>query len=181
MPANTQGDIRLEVGEVIRACDGKFAHLNTLIVKRALYLDAAGMDEHIRYECEWDLYLRVCAAAGVMVFHPDIVARHNVPDPVKNANVSTAMPFLRKMLFRLNVLDKAMMFIAQPDIRRMAERHKIYTLKRIAESLAAEGRFAESRYYASEACIRPFDIKWRAYALYLAARAALSNTSQESA
>lgn len=166
--------------KLIESCKGKFAHLNTLITRRSLYLATSGMDEHIRYECEWDLYLRLCESARSVLFCPKYIARHNVPNPAANANVSTGMPFLRKMLYRTTVLDKALMFNSMPTIRKTAATHKIYTLKKIAEHLAKNHKYREAIFYAREAAIRPIDIKWRIYTALLQIKSLLSNRSKES-
>ena len=160
--------------DLIDACGGRFAHLNNTIVRKSLYLQVGGMDEYIRYECEWDLYLRLIAAANKILYCPAVVARHNVPDPALTANVSTGMPQLQKLLFRSVVLDKAVMFSQDTSIRRMAMRHKTYTLKRIAEFLVGERKFEQALFYAREGRISPWDIKWRLYVIFIAARAAIA-------
>jgi len=162
----------LTVGDLMGTCGGRFAHLNNTIVRRELYLDVGGMDEYIRYECEWDLYLRLIAAADTILYNPIVVARHNVPNPDLADNVSTGMPTLQKFLFRSAVLDKAVMFSSDPLIRRMAMQHKAYTLKKIAELLAKEKKFEQALFYAREGRIRPWDIKWRLYTALIASKAA---------
>lgn len=162
----------LTVGDLMSVCSGRFAHLNNTIVRRELYLVVGGMDEYIRYECEWDLYLRLIAAAETILYNPTVVARHNVPDPDLAVNVSTGMPPLQKFLFRSAVLDKAVMFSPDPLIRRMAMKHKTYTLKKIAELLANEKKFEQALFYAREGRIRPWDIKWRLYTAMIASKAA---------
>ena len=69
---------------------GNFCHFNTTIVSRDLYQRIKGMDKFIRYENDRDFYLRVVDQARGMLYYPGIVSRHNVPDPSKNLNASTA-------------------------------------------------------------------------------------------
>jgi len=171
--ADAQGAYEVDAADLMNHCDAGFAHLNTFIVRRTLYLEQQGMDENIRYECEWDLYLRLLAAARGIKYAPRVVSRHNVPDPSRTANVSTAVSQLGRLLFRGYVLDKALLFSPVAEIRAMAARHKIYTLKKIARLLDAEGRTEQAYFYAREAAIR-LDLKWRAYCGYLAARRLLS-------
>lgn len=167
------GTCLLTVEDLMSICGGRFAHLNNTIVRRELYLSIGGMDEYIRYECEWDLYLRLIAAADTILHNPAVVARHNVPDPALAVNVSTGMPTLQKFLFRAAVLDKAVMFSSDPSIRRMAMKHKTYTLKKIAEQLVDERKFEQALFYAREGRIRPWDVKWRLYTELIAIKAAL--------
>lgn len=164
---DAHGAYRIDADLLMNALDGKFNHLNTTLVRRALYLQIQGMDEHIRYECEWDLYLRLLAAATRIDYHPGVVARHNVPDPAKAVNVSTGMPVAQKLLFRGMVLDKAIAFSERASIRRMAARHRIYTSRRLATLLAGEKRFEQAAFHARQAVTGPLDVKWWLYAAYL--------------
>lgn len=150
-------------------CEG-FAHLNTTIVRRSLYTDIGAMDEAIRYECEWDLFFRIVDHARKIRFHPAMVSRHNAPDPSKSANVSTAISMLQKMLYRAYVLDKAILFAGSPHVIRKAKAHKIYTLKNITDLLVKEKKFGQAYFYARQAHVSPFDIKWFLYSCYLSAR-----------
>lgn len=158
-----------------------FAHLNTIICRRGLYLDSGGMDESIRYECEWDLYFRLIEGARRVIFYPGHVARHNVPDPSRRANVSTAVPELQKLLLRIRVMDKALLFSNSPGIRRRAGEVKTVTLKRIAEVMAGRGQWRQGMRYAAEALLPGFNLKWTAYCLYLAARALTSGSAGDGA
>jgi hypothetical protein len=79
---------------------------------------------------------------------------------------------LKKFLFRSAVLDKVVMLSPDPLIRRMAMKHKTYTLKKLAELLVNEKKFGQALFYARESRIRPWGIKWRPYAAVIAAKAA---------
>ena len=148
-----------------------FAHLNTMICRRTLYAECGGMDESIRYECEWDLYFRLIEGARQIAFHSGYVARHNVPDAGARANASTVVSDLQKLLLRIRVMDKALLFSGSPAIRRRAGEVKTLSLKRIAELMAKRGEWRTSLHYASEAMWTGFNIKWTAYCCYLAVRA----------
>lgn len=151
-------------------CPG-FCHLNTTIVSKELYERIGGMDESIRYENDLDFYLRAIDGARGIRFYPGIVSRHNVPDPNKATNASTAMNAIRKMLFRAYVWDKALLFSRSPFIRRVAAKNKSYTLKKVALLLAQEKRFRESFYYARQALATSLTLKWLGYCGYLGLRA----------
>jgi hypothetical protein len=168
--ADSEGAYTVTTAELMAVCDGRFAHLNTSIVRRELYLAQQGMDENIRYECDWDLYLRLLSAARAIKYCPQVVSHHNVPDPAKTANASTAVSQLAKLLFRSYVLDKALLFSPVKEIRDMAGKHKIYTLKKMAHLLNREGKTSQAYFFAREAMIRHLDVKWLLYCAYLAAR-----------
>jgi len=148
-----------------------FAHLNTLIVRRELYQQIGSMDETIRYECEWDLYLRVIDAGQTLRYFPQVIARHNVPDQTQRNNASTRVSDLQKILFRINVMDKALLFSNNPQIQRAARRNKTVALKQLAERLAQQGQYRQSLYYATEALIGGLNWKWPFYCIYLGLRA----------
>jgi len=148
-----------------------FAHLNTSVVRRSLYLDLGGMDENIRYECEWDLFLRIIEAANGIRFYPGITSHHNAPDPTRSANVSTAVNMLQKLLFRSYLLDKAVLFSKSTEIIAKAQHHKTYTLKKITELLSEDGDYPQAYFYARQARGSGWDIKWILYSFYLGWRA----------
>lgn len=168
------GEYLVGVGELLRC--PTFAHLNTMVVRRTLYSEAGGMDESIRYECEWDLYFRLIEHAGYILYFPGVVARHNVPDPTRRVNASTVVPDLHKLLLRIRVMDKALLLSESAAIRQRAGEVKSTSLKRIAAVLAHAGKWQQSLRYAGEALVPGFNPKWFAYWCYLAARAAFSRT-----
>jgi hypothetical protein len=87
-----------------------FCHLNTLIVRRALYNDIGGLDENNGWEHDRDLYLRLIDRASVMKYAPFTIARHNVPDPAKGTSVTTAHSQFERHLSQLRLLDRAIFF-----------------------------------------------------------------------
>lgn len=153
-----------------------FCHLNTLIVRRALYDEIGGLDENIRWEEDRDLYLRLIDSASIMKYAPVTVARHNIPDPAKRSNLTTAHTEFERRLSQLRLLDRAVIFSRHATIREYGRRHKSYTLKRISELLAADGRHTEAAFYAREALGAGPTIKWAAYTAWRTLRG-LANRS----
>lgn len=153
-----------------------FCHLNTLIVRRALYHDIGGLDENTGWEEDRDLYLRLIDRASVMKYTPVTIARHNVPDPAKKANLTTAHSEFERRLAQLRLLDRAILFSRHAAIRAYGRRHKAYTLKRIAESLAAAGRHADAVFYAREALGAGPTTKWAGYTAWRTLKHVLSRS-----
>ncbi|MGH6875838.1 MAG: glycosyltransferase family 2 protein [Rhizomicrobium sp.] len=151
---------------------GGFCNLNTLTVRRELFEDVGALDESIRWEMDHDLNLRLLDRAGSILYAPQFVARHNIPDPAKTDNVTTALSEIGRRLDQLRVFDKAAIYAAHPAIRAYGRRHRGYTLKRIAESLAARQDFVTAYYYARMALGALPTAKWAAYTAVLATRAA---------
>ncbi|MGH7117854.1 MAG: glycosyltransferase family 2 protein [Acetobacteraceae bacterium] len=166
------GAYTVTVEELMRSWG--FCHLNTLIVRRALFREIGGMDKTIRWECDRDLYLRLIDRAEVMRYLPVVVARHNIPDPAKRSNVTTALSELERRLSQLPLLDRSALFARHPRIRAHCRLNKAYALKRIVESLSASGRREEALWYALEALGAGPGIKWAGYTAWLWLRARAS-------
>lgn len=147
-----------------------FCHLNCLAVRRDIYLNAQGMDEGIRWECDRDIFLRLVDLAKSILFSPAFVSRHNIPNPAKSLNMSTTLSVLDKRLYQIRVLDKAALFSKKQCIRNHALRHKGYALKKIAEELAESKTWPTATYYAKEALGPNPTLKWMFFTLYCVVR-----------
>lgn len=150
-----------------------FAHLNCTAIRRSLYLEIGGMDENIRYECDRDLYLRTLDASTDIRVLPNIIARHNVPDPARRNNMSTLVSQLEKHQYQLVVLEKSFLHAKCPAVQRSARLGLCTAYKHITALLAEEGRFSEAASSAWAACGLRFTLKWGLYTLYLSLRGAL--------
>jgi len=149
---------------------GNFCHFNTTIVSRDLYRRIGGMDKFIRYENDRDFYLRVIDKARRMLYYPGVVSRHNVPDPARTANASTAVPYLQKMVYRNYLWNKARLFSESALIRKSARLNVGYTLRRIAEALNREGRAGDAWRFARQALGAHFTWKWLGFCTWLGLR-----------
>jgi glycosyltransferase involved in cell wall biosynthesis len=143
------------------ACAGH-CHLNTTIVSRVLYLALGGLDEGLRYECERDFYLRAIDRATVIKYLPDFVSRHNIPDPASRSSMSTTLSELEKRLYQLQLLDKAALFSARPELRRYAMRQRAFILKHIAVEAARLGWPDGALCYARAGLAAKFTLGWLA-------------------
>ena len=155
----------------VNVCDllnsGGFCHMNTMIVRRALFDSVGGLDEDIRWEHDHDLFLRLIDRAEVMLLSPAFVSQHNIPNPSKRDNLTTSLDETRRRLDQVRVFEKASLFAARPEIRAHGRRYQGYTLKRIAEALAAAGDRRSAVYYARLALAAAPTIKWLGYSSLL--------------
>lgn len=151
-----------------------FAHLNTSIIRRELYLDIGGMDNSIRYEGDRDLYLRTVDSASRIIYMPVTVSRHNVPDPSLNQNESTGVNDMQKALSQLQLLEKACVLAKRKPVRDHGWLFKSYTLKRITEILVREGRYRDAALFAREALASNFTLKWLGYTGWIQLRALIN-------
>jgi len=166
--APVDGVYKVSIKELMD-CSG-FAHLNTSIVRRNMYLDMGGMDEGIRYECDWDFFLRAVDHSTGVLFYPGNTSHHNAPDPSKTLNMSTAVNMLQKLLYRSYVLDKAILFSRSDDIVNKARQHKTYTLQKITQCLVKDKDYNRACFYAHQATTSYWDIKWQIYTLFISLR-----------
>jgi glycosyltransferase involved in cell wall biosynthesis len=165
LPRAASGAIEVRVPQLTR-CHG-FCHLNTTVVRRAFFWRIGGFDESIRYESDRDFYLRAIDAAALITYSPVVTARHNVPVAQDRTNVSTAISQYGRHIFQLRLLNKAILFSRQKELREYGRRHKVYTLKHIAEKLWRSGDYATARYYAQRAAFTDFDVKWLLFYFWL--------------
>ncbi len=149
-------------------------HLNTTIASRTLYLEIDGLDEALRYEEDVDFFLRAIDRAKLIRFLPVTVSRHNIPDPAAKASMSTSESELSKRLYQLRVLDKAVLFSEQPELRGYAMLHRAYALKHIATEAAQSGRLDCAAYYARQGLAAKPTLGWLAMTASFAIRRRLS-------
>lgn len=171
---DAQGAYTVTVDDLLRC--GGFCHLNTTIVRRTLFEEIGGLDEHTRYECDRDFYLRAIDRADLMKYMPRIMARHNIPDPATPSSMSTSVSILEKRIFQLRVLDKAILLANHPAIRAHGRLHRAYTLKKIAEELARAGRIDDAQYYARVALGAGPTWKWLGYTAWQSLRLIAART-----
>jgi glycosyltransferase involved in cell wall biosynthesis len=169
---DAQGAYRVGIAELM-ALTG-FCHVNALTVRRALWEAVGGMEEGIRWECDRDLFLRLIDRAEVILHHPAVVSRHNIPDPKAGSSMTTSLANLDRWLYQVRVLDRASLFCRHPLIRAHARTHKGYALKRIAEELARAGEWRAAAFHAREALGAQPGFKWLGYTAYCALRAAVA-------
>jgi glycosyltransferase involved in cell wall biosynthesis len=156
------------VDDLLR-CHG-FGHLNTLIVRRSLFELIGGLDENIRYECDREFFLRLIDRAAAIRYTPGIVSHHRVPDPQRLESESTRVSNLTKHGFQLTLLNKAHCFSVHPGLRAHSRSHMVYTLKKITEELASQGRYREAWFYARLGFAGGPTLKWAAYTLLIMVR-----------
>lgn len=151
-----------------------FAHMNCWLVSRALFLEAGGMDESLRYEPDLDIYMRIIDRAGTIVHDEHVVSRHRIPDPALKNNASTANGRLQKLLFQLMVVEKHLIGLRHPALLERTRERKGHILKRLAEALAEDGQYRHASHYARQGLMALPTWGWLLNTLWLSVRAAVS-------
>ena len=158
----------IEVMDLVNT--GNHAHLNTTIIRRDLFAALDGFDEQLRYEEDRDLYLRAIDRAQTIRYLPAAIARHNVPDPSRRSNVSAIVSRLEKLLYQSRLIDKAILFSQTPAVKSIGVTSKRHVLKHMAEELYGQGRYQEASFYARQALLVGFNIKWLGFTLLTISR-----------
>ena len=173
------GAYRVTVQDLMRS--GGICHVNTLILRKEFFQKIGGFDENSRYACDQDLYLRAIDQASSMKYSYIRVARHNIPNPLEKSNMSTSVSTVEKRLFQLRVHDRMILFARHLEIRQVSKVHKVYTLKMIAEELYGLGLYDIALYYAKEALLIGFGIKWLAFCVLIRIKGAFFGESTQRA
>lgn len=166
------GSIEVSVEELLRSHG--FAHLNCSIVRRELYLEMKGMDENIRWECDRDLYLRTLDNAQTLLYNPNFIARHLIPDTSKKENMTTMVNMLEKRLYQVTVYQKGALLLKRKAIRKYCLASLGFIFQHITHELLSTNRTKEAAVYASKALACRFSIKWLMLTCWLKIKALLS-------
>ncbi len=171
--ANKHNDI-FSVDTSFLLTSGGFAHLNCSIFRKDFYHTIKGMDEGIRYECDRDIYIKSIDTAETILYNPDFISRHHIPNPKKADNMSTMVSVYEKKLLQLNVYNKGILFSKRQVVIQNCKLGKGYQLKHITEALYNAGRYKEAFYYAREALGALPTVKWLIYTLSISLKAFMS-------
>ena len=144
-----------------------FAHLNTIIVSREIVERIDGFDNSILYEDDRDFFIRMLDKSKGIACSLKIISQHNVPDQMKSNNASTRVKLSNRLLYRLYFLNKAIIFSNRPEIRRSAEKDKIFTIKKLSRILYNQRYYKRSFHYAKEAVLLKFNLKWLVFLFYV--------------
>ncbi len=144
-----------------------FAHLNCSIYSKDIYHAIEGMDEHIRYECDRDIYIRAIDQASKILYNPAFISQHHIPDQKKGNNMSTAISIFEKKLFQLRVYEKGILFSKTAAVRNLCLTGKGNELKRISEAFAEIKQNKQAYFYAKNALATQPSVKWMFYTFML--------------
>lgn len=97
-----------------------FCHLNTCLVSRASFEALGGLNEALRYEEDYDYFLRIVDGRFRCILDPHIVAHHFVPDRTKADNASTQSGRQANLVKRLSMLQSHMVGAETPKLRAYA-------------------------------------------------------------
>lgn len=151
---------------------GMFPHLNTTVVRRALFDRIGGFTPYLPYSGDLDLSRRLAAGAREMLFRNALVSRHHMPDRAAKANVSTRLDGLDKRLVLALIHLHAGTRAAEPGVEARSLRDLGDELRHLTFYADQQGSRRTQRGLARLALAAQPSLKWAVYtvALHLGVR-----------
>jgi len=159
---------RIALDELVRA--GGFAQLNTVAVRKATVQAIGGFWTRTSYEEDRDFFWRAADAARAVFFNPDVIAQHNVPDPLRQNNLSRSFSQPERWLLSALVSQHIAMTVHHNTVRTLCQEYEGDILRRLSRHWSGEGRHALGVQYARRALAARVSFKWAVYTAALAAR-----------
>lgn len=142
-----------------------FTHLNCLIVSKSIYNMVGGYDESLRYEGDRDLFMRLSNSVDRILFSPDYIANHYIPDQSKKLNTSTLVDQRQKLLYQITSNQKLITLPLHNSVRQKCKQHLSDSFKKLTELYYQEGDYAQSSLFSNLALASRFTIKWAIFSL----------------
>lgn len=105
-----------------------FSQVNATIVSVQLFRRIGGLNEGLFYEGDRDFYLRAVDDAGLILYCPEVMGRHNIPDVAKTVNMSTRAKPLERHMCQFILLNHVRHTARHRAIRDHAGRHRRFAL-----------------------------------------------------
>jgi glycosyltransferase involved in cell wall biosynthesis len=159
---------RIALDELVRA--GGFAQLNTVALRNTTVEAIGGFWTRTSYEEDRDFFWRAADAARAVFFNPDVIAQHNVPDPLRQNNLSRSFTQPERWLLSALVSQHIAMTVHHDAIRTLCQEYEGDILRRLSRHWSGEGRHALGVQYARRALAARVSFKWAMYTAALATR-----------
>lgn len=167
-PRSQTRGYRITLDDLLRA--GGFAQLNIVALRKSTATAIGGFWTRTSYEEDRDFYWRAVDAARGVFFNPDIVAQHNVPDPLRQNNLSRSFSQAERWLLSVLVSQHIAMTVRHDAISTMCQRYEGDILRHLSHHWSNEGRHMLALQYARCALAARTSFKWALYTAALAAR-----------
>ena len=165
---NVPGGYLVSTGDLVRC--GGFAQLNILALRKDLALAIGGFWTRTSYEEDRDFFWRAVDRARAIVFNPDIVAQHNVPDPARKNNLSRSFTQAERWLISALVSQHIALNVCSAAIRSLCLSYEGDILRHLSLSLSKDGRHGLGLQYARRALAARSSLKWALYTMTLMCR-----------
>jgi glycosyltransferase involved in cell wall biosynthesis len=165
---STPGGYLVSVDELARC--GGFAQLNILALRKTLALEIGGFWTRTSYEEDRDFFWRAVDRARTILFNPEVVAQHNIPDPARKDNLSRSFTQAERWLISALVSQHIGLSVASPAIRQLCLVYEGDILRHLSLSLSNQGQHGLGLQYARRALAARSSLKWAMYTMTLMCR-----------
>jgi len=149
---------------------GGVAHLNISIVRRSLVNEINGFWNHLRFEEDFDFYLRSIDRARAILYRPSIVARHLAPMPKNRGNASTALDVTERCLAQCMACEHIRVKVQSREVMMLARATQGYALRRLALALHQSSQHTAAFTAGIQAMAILPSLRWSVFMLYLGLR-----------
>jgi cellulose synthase/poly-beta-1,6-N-acetylglucosamine synthase-like glycosyltransferase len=153
---------------------GGIAHLDISIVRRSLAEEIEGFWKQLRFEEDFDFYLRSIDRARVLLYRPSIVAHHRAPDIQSSDNASTALNQTERWLAQCMACEHIRVTARTRRVIKLARMTQGYTLRHLTMSLYKNNQYEAAVTAGTQALAILPGLRWLLFMVYLRMRAAIS-------
>lgn len=152
---------------------GGIAHLNITIVRRGVAKEIGGFWKQLRFEEDFDFYLRSIDRARSVLYRPNIVAHHRAPDPHSSTNASTALNQTERWLALCMACEHIRVTARTPQVISLASKTQGYTLRHLTMALYRNCQYQAAVTTGAQALSILPGLRWGLFMVLLRARAAI--------
>lgn len=150
---------------------GDFPALNICIVRRSLCEQIGGFWEGVRFSEDRDFFVRAVDVARKIVYRPDTVAIHHIPDRTLGVSASARPSDIDKRLAEVSVANHLLATCADPITHRFARALAGDAYRRLARFACEQAAFADAFGWAKLAQAFKPTFRWGVFLNYLRLRA----------
>lgn len=159
---------RITLADLVKA--GGFGQLNIVAARKTLAVTIGGFWTRTSYEEDRDFFWRAADAARGIVFNPDLVSQHNVPDANRQVNLSRRFSQEERWLISVMVSQHIAMSVRDASIRALCDAYEGDILRHLSRYLSSEGQHALGLRYARRALAARISLKWALYTVAMMCR-----------
>lgn len=152
---------------------GGIAHLNITIVRRSVAEEIGGFWKQLRFEEDFDFYLRSIDRARSVLYRPNIVAHHRAPNPQSSTNASTALNQTERWLALCMACEHIRVTARTRHVISLACKTQGYTLRHLTMALYRNDQFRAAVTTGAQALSILPGLRWGLFMVLLRARAAI--------
>jgi glycosyltransferase involved in cell wall biosynthesis len=152
---------------------GGIAHLDITIVRRSLAVEIGGFWVQLRFEEDFDFYLRSIDRARTILYRPSIVAHHRAPDPHSPHNASTVLNQTERWLALCLACEHIRVTARTRRVIKLACKTQGYTLRHFTMALCENDQYEAAVTTGAQALAILPGLRWSLFMVYLRMRAAI--------